>query len=137
LARTKTNTQNNTKTRRTLRHNRQLEKNTMFCVYRIFLFYLSFLQWFIQAILSYRHGTVNDFHCGLKPDIANLTLTQHLWEKEIKEISPYPGHQNMNKRTEKWKRKVHFKQVEGKKRTINRHVFSLYFNALFVLLLLI
>jgi len=34
-------------------------------------------------MLSYRLGTVNDFHWGFKPvsAIANLTLIQHLLEK--------------------------------------------------------
>ena len=38
-------------------------------------------------MLSYRLGTVKDFHWGFKPVfryIANLTLTQHLLENKIK-----------------------------------------------------
>jgi len=37
------NTQNNTKTRRTPRRNRHLEKTTYLCVFRIFLFFLVFI----------------------------------------------------------------------------------------------
>ena len=45
MALTKTNTQNNTKTRRTPRRNRHLEKKTqiLFCVFRIFMVYFYFL----------------------------------------------------------------------------------------------
>ena len=40
-------------------------------------------------MLSYRLGTVKDFHWGFNPVfryIANLTLTQHLLENKIKKI---------------------------------------------------
>jgi len=65
MARTKTNTEQH-KTLRTPRRNIYSEKST-FCVFRIFLlcFIYNFLKWFLQAMLSYRLGTVNDFIGGL------------------------------------------------------------------------
>jgi len=35
-------------------------------------------------MLSYRPGTVNDFHLGLNQFRANLTLSQHLLKKKMK-----------------------------------------------------
>ena len=32
-----------------------------------FIFYLQFLKWFLQQMLSYRLGTVNNFHWGFRP----------------------------------------------------------------------
>ena len=52
------NTQN-TKTQQTFKIN-------YFCVFQIFI-YLWFLKWFLQKMLSYRLGTVNDFHWKFKP----------------------------------------------------------------------
>jgi len=48
---------------RTTRHNRHSEQ-TLFFIY-IHILYL--IKWFIQEMLSNRHGTVNDLHCVFKP----------------------------------------------------------------------
>jgi len=61
---TKTNIKNNTKIRKNQR-NRHLDKKLILGVVRIFFLY--FLKWFLQEMLSYRLGTVNDFHWGFKP----------------------------------------------------------------------
>jgi len=62
-------TQNSTNTRRTPRRNSHSEKNTIFCVFQIFLFLFIINDFFfsLQEMLSYRIGTVNDFHGGFKP----------------------------------------------------------------------
>jgi len=66
-ARIKTNTHNNTETRRTPRRNRHSEeKNNIFCVFRIFLFHVQFLKWFLQNVCIYRLCTANDFHWAFK-----------------------------------------------------------------------
>ena len=78
MARTKTKTQNNTKTRRTLRRNRHVENNNnyFFEFFWFFFFFLSFfykkvLSWFLQEMLSYRLGTVIDFHWVFKPVLSD------------------------------------------------------------------
>jgi len=65
-------------------------------------------------MLSYRLGTVNDFHWGLKQVfryIANLTLTQHLLEIKIKVkyvYSFYNGHQEHEQNDRKEKKESTF-----------------------------
>jgi len=57
-----------------------------FCFY--FLFIDNFLKEFIQEMLSYRLGTVNDFHWGFKPVLscskAHTFSTSHGEKKERK-----------------------------------------------------
>jgi len=78
IDRTKTNTQNDTKTRTTPWRNRHLLK-TIYCVFRIFRFlfsfYLLFLKWILQEMFSYRLGTFNDLHCEFK---LLLVLVEYL-----------------------------------------------------------
>jgi len=71
MARTKTNTRKDTKTLTTSWRNRHLDK-LYFCVFRIFIFYFLFIEFLfiIQEMLSYRLGTVNDFHWEFKPVLS-------------------------------------------------------------------
>jgi len=72
MARTTSNTQNDTKTRRTPWRNRHPEKAVFllffFCFF--FFFFLLFLNWILQEMLSCRLGTVNGFHWELKPVLS-------------------------------------------------------------------
>ena len=97
MARTKTNTQNKTKTRRTPWRDRHLE-NTIFCVFQLFLFlfyfYLLFLEWFLNEMLSYRIGTVHDFHWEFKPVLSYsklhifLTFLREEKDKRMRLLTP-------------------------------------------------
>jgi len=97
MARTKTNTKNDTKTRTTSWRNRHLEK-LYFCVFRIFLIHnflneLSKKCWVTALVRSMNFigsGSLNQFWA-----IANLTLSQQFLEKKKKEKCIYslqPGH---------------------------------------------
>jgi len=59
MARTKTNTQNNTKTRRIPWHNSFFTKSICIVFFGLFLIIYIF-KWFLQEMLSYRLGTVNN-----------------------------------------------------------------------------
>ena len=113
MARTKTNIEQKiTKTRRTQSKTDIQNKHYLcFSDFSIFIFYLWFLKWFLQEMLSYRLGTVNDFHWGFKPvfkTIANLTFIG----EENKYIYTIYTPRSWTQMTGKWKRKVHFKNVE-------------------------
>jgi len=69
MARTKTNTQNDTKARR-----QAFRKKLFFMFYAFFLFfyfYLLFHKSILQEMLSYRLGTVNAFHLEFEPVFSN------------------------------------------------------------------
>ena len=54
-----------------------IQKITTFCVFRnfsIFIFHWWFLKWFLQAMLSYRLDTVNEFHWGFQPVLSYSKL---------------------------------------------------------------
>jgi len=70
IARAKTNTQNDTKTRTTSRRNRHLEKkHTIFCVFRVFSFFLFF----------FIHNFLNEFSkkCWVTALVRSMTF---IWE---------------------------------------------------------
>jgi len=75
MARTKNNTQNDTKTRRTPHDATDIKKTISGVVFFgifLFLFYLYslFLKQILQEMLNYRLGTVNDFQWELKPVLS-------------------------------------------------------------------
>jgi len=66
----------------------QTFRQAIFLCFSDFYFFI-FLKRILQEMMSYRLGTVNDFHWEFKPVlsyiIANLTLSQHFLEKKRKE----------------------------------------------------
>jgi len=95
MARSKTNTQNSTKH---AEHEDAADiLNKLFFVYFAFFYFLWFLKWYLQEMLSYRLGTVNDFHWGFKPLLTySKTHTYSTFIGEEKEniciYSLYPDH---------------------------------------------
>jgi len=85
MARTKTNTQNNTKTHRTPLRNIHSEKNLLFVLFGFFYIYNYWNDFFkkvwvtalVRSMTSV--GSLNQFFAI----IANLTLSQHLLEKKM------------------------------------------------------
>ena len=96
----------NTKTQQTFRI------NDIFVFFGVSIFlniYLCFLKLFLQKILNYRLGMVNDFHWGLKHVFLYSTphtYSTFIWEKTDNQIHLllYPDHQ---KHEYKCLRKVH------------------------------
>jgi len=122
---TKNTEQHTQKTRTTSRRNiRSDKKNTIFCVFRNFLFcffYFIFLKLFIQEILSYRLGTVNDFYWGFKPVLSFSkphSFSTFWWRRKWKKMCIYalqPGHFEAEQNDRKVKSKIQIKGVKKEK----------------------
>jgi len=117
MARSKTNTQNSTKH---AEHEDAADiLNKLFFVYFAFFYFLWFLKWYLQEMLSYRLGTVNDFHWGFKPLLTYSkphTYSTFIWEEKenICIYSLYPDHLEQNDRKVKisiFKMKVVIKRM--------------------------
>ena len=83
MARTKTNTPNDTKTRRVPWHNIHLEKKLFFCVFRIFLFF-SFVrpQWNFGRIMvwfpSVRLSVCPSVRLSVRASVSHIMSAQYL-----------------------------------------------------------
>jgi len=63
-----------------------IQKKTIFRIFRIFIYYLWFLKWFLKEIMSYRLGTVNDFHLGFKPVLRYSKPYTSFWRRKRKHV---------------------------------------------------